>query len=304
MPRLELHLLGNPAINLDGVPVEGFAIQKARALLVYLAVEERQTHARESLVGLLWPDVPEAAARTNLRQALANLREAIGDEQAQPPYLNTRRESLQFNADSDHWTDVEEFERAAGCLPGASAPSSGSLCDLRPAAGAGDRDLSRRLPDGVPPQGGRSLRGVVGDPARASAPPDGCGVVAPGGLLRVLRGPGAVAEHGGAPAGARSLDGRGPPRAHAPAGADRPPQRSAGPVRGLSARLAGGARSGSRPGDHAPARPDSGWTARSRRLRLRLARPTVCPSRPPPSSAGSESSPSCSNCWKTPDAGW
>ncbi len=109
VPRLELHLLGNPAINLDGVPVEGFAIQKARALLVYLAVEERQNHARESLVGLLWPDVPEAAARTNLRQALANLREAIGDEQARPPYLNTRRDSLQFNAASDHWTDVEEL---------------------------------------------------------------------------------------------------------------------------------------------------------------------------------------------------
>jgi len=109
LPRLELRLLGSPTINLDGVPAEGFAIQKARALLVFLAVEERQAHPREALVGLLWPDVPERPARGNLRQALANLREAIGDEEAQPPFLSIHRDSLRFDAVSDHWTDTEEF---------------------------------------------------------------------------------------------------------------------------------------------------------------------------------------------------
>jgi predicted ATPase len=109
LPRLELRLLGSPTIDLDGVPAEGFAIQKARALLFFLAIEERQAHPREALVGLLWPDAPETPARGNLRQALANLREAIGDEEAQPPFLSVRRDSLQFDADSDHWTDTEEF---------------------------------------------------------------------------------------------------------------------------------------------------------------------------------------------------
>lgn len=109
MPRLELRLLGSPTIDLDGAPAEGFAIQKARGLLIYLAIEARQAHTRESLVGLLWPDVPEAAARANLRQALANLREAIADEQAAPPFLSIRRDSLQFNPASGAWTDVDEF---------------------------------------------------------------------------------------------------------------------------------------------------------------------------------------------------
>ena len=111
MSRLELFLLGSPVITLDGAPAEGFATLKARALLFYLATESHHTqpHPREALVGLLWPDMPDAAARANLRQALANLREAIGDELAQPPFLNIRRESLQFNLDSRHGSDVAAF---------------------------------------------------------------------------------------------------------------------------------------------------------------------------------------------------
>jgi DNA-binding SARP family transcriptional activator/predicted ATPase len=109
LPRLELHLLGSPSVKLDGEPVEGFAIQKARALLYFLATESGQVHTREALVALLWPEAAEASARTNLRQALANLREAIDDETAQPPFLITRRDSLQFNFVSQHWSDIEEF---------------------------------------------------------------------------------------------------------------------------------------------------------------------------------------------------
>ena len=45
--------------------------EKVRALLFYLVVESECAHSRESLIGLLWPDIPEEAARANLRQALA-----------------------------------------------------------------------------------------------------------------------------------------------------------------------------------------------------------------------------------------
>ena len=109
VPRLELALLGPQWITLDGKPVEGFAFQKARALLYYLVMEGGQPLSRESLVGMLWPEMPEAAARTNLRQALSNLREAIGDEQAEPPLLSVRRDSLQLNPHSQLWTDVAGF---------------------------------------------------------------------------------------------------------------------------------------------------------------------------------------------------
>jgi hypothetical protein len=42
----------------------------------------------------------------NLRHALANLRRAIGDHQARPPFLITSRQTIQFNRASDTWVDA------------------------------------------------------------------------------------------------------------------------------------------------------------------------------------------------------
>lgn len=110
MARLRLRLLGPFRATLDGEPVTSFETDKVRALLAYLAVEAERPHRRQDLTGLLWPDWPERSARANLRNALSNLRQAIGDRQAQPPFLLISRDSLQFNLASDHWLDVRAFE--------------------------------------------------------------------------------------------------------------------------------------------------------------------------------------------------
>lgn len=109
MARLSLSLLGAMEVTLDRQPVSGFVYNKARALLVFLAVEADRPHHRDALVSLLWPELPDTAARTNLRQALANLREAIGDASAMPPFLIITRDTLQFNPASDYGLDVAEF---------------------------------------------------------------------------------------------------------------------------------------------------------------------------------------------------
>jgi predicted ATPase/DNA-binding SARP family transcriptional activator len=106
MPRLALSLLGSFQVRLDGSAVTTFESDKVRALLAYLAVEADRPLRRESLVGLLWPESPEQAARRNLSQALFNLRQAIGDAQATPPYLHISREAIQFNSASYHTLDV------------------------------------------------------------------------------------------------------------------------------------------------------------------------------------------------------
>jgi DNA-binding SARP family transcriptional activator len=80
-----------------------------RALLAYLAVESASPHRRESLAGLLWRDFPEQSARVNLRDALANLRHAIGDPTAVPPFLHVSRQAIQFNRASDAWVDANAF---------------------------------------------------------------------------------------------------------------------------------------------------------------------------------------------------
>ena len=111
MAHLTINVLGTPQALLDDIPVQSFESDKVRALLAYLAVELDQPHPREALLGLLWPDCTEDAARHNLRQALFNLRLALGDHTAKPPYLLISRSSIQFNRDSDHSIDIARFNQ-------------------------------------------------------------------------------------------------------------------------------------------------------------------------------------------------
>jgi predicted ATPase/DNA-binding SARP family transcriptional activator len=115
MAHLSLTLLGSFQVTLDGQPVTGFKSNKVRALLAYLAVEADRPHRREVLAGLLWPDWPDRDAMSSLRYTLSDLRQAIGDREADPPYLLISRETLQFNQASGHWLDVAAFtELVAG----------------------------------------------------------------------------------------------------------------------------------------------------------------------------------------------
>jgi len=75
-------------------------------------VEVERPHRRESLAGLLWPEMPERSARGNLRTALANLRQVIGDREAAPAYLEITRQTLRFNPESDATIDVLQFAQA------------------------------------------------------------------------------------------------------------------------------------------------------------------------------------------------
>jgi len=109
MARLSIYLLGSFRITLEGQPVTDFISDKARALLIYLAVEADSPHRRERLAGLLWPDYPEQDARRSLSTALASVRGAIGDRAADPPFLHISRQTIQFNRASDSWIDVVAF---------------------------------------------------------------------------------------------------------------------------------------------------------------------------------------------------
>ena len=97
MAHLHLSLLGPFQVRRDGKPVTDFKSDKVRALLAYLVVEAGGPHSRETLAGLLWPDWPDREARSNLRYTLSALRRAIGDREAEPPFLHIIRDTLQFN---------------------------------------------------------------------------------------------------------------------------------------------------------------------------------------------------------------
>ncbi|MFZ5911457.1 MAG: ATP-binding protein [Chloroflexota bacterium] len=113
MAHLGISLLGPIQVTLDDQPVTGFKSNKVRALLAYLVVESDKPHRRETLAGLLWPDWSDREALGNLRYALSDLRSAIDDRNADPPFLIISRESVQFNSASDCWLDVAAFVESA-----------------------------------------------------------------------------------------------------------------------------------------------------------------------------------------------
>ena len=111
MAHLSIRLLGPFQVELAGNPVSVFKSDKVRALLAYLAMHPDRPHRREALAGLLWPEFPERSARTNLRNALANLRQVIDDQHRLPAFLQITRHTIQFNSASDYWLDASEIAR-------------------------------------------------------------------------------------------------------------------------------------------------------------------------------------------------
>ncbi len=110
MAQLSLSFLGSFQVHRAGQPVTGFKSLKVRALLAYLSLQAEQPHRREALAGLLWPELPEERARHNLRVALNNLRQLLGED-GSAPFLLVTRDALQFNPASDYTLDVTTFTR-------------------------------------------------------------------------------------------------------------------------------------------------------------------------------------------------
>jgi WD40 repeat protein/DNA-binding SARP family transcriptional activator len=109
MATLKISVLGHLQISVGKAIHNKFESNKVRALFAYLAIEMNRPHSREALAELFWPESPAQTSLANLRYALADLRKVIGDKEAKPPYLIVSRESLQFNASSNHELDAVIF---------------------------------------------------------------------------------------------------------------------------------------------------------------------------------------------------
>src|SRR6266851_2523460 len=77
MGLLRLAVLGPPEIFHDGSRLS-FALRKAQALLLYLAVQGGM-HSRSQLAAFLWPDSESSIARKALRNAIVLLRSLLAD---------------------------------------------------------------------------------------------------------------------------------------------------------------------------------------------------------------------------------
>lgn len=80
MPHWKLQLLDPPLLERNGIPVD-VGRRKAVALLAYLATTG-QSHSRDSLAALFWPEYDHSTARTDLRRTLSVLNKTLGPRRA------------------------------------------------------------------------------------------------------------------------------------------------------------------------------------------------------------------------------
>ncbi len=73
--------LGPVEVRVDGQPAPAELLwRKNLALLIYLARSPHRRRSRQHLIGLLWADKDEKAARHSLNEALRALRQIVGEE--------------------------------------------------------------------------------------------------------------------------------------------------------------------------------------------------------------------------------
>jgi serine/threonine protein kinase/DNA-binding SARP family transcriptional activator len=128
--RLALYFLGSPRIELAGEETR-ISRRKSLALLAYLAVTG-DSHTRDALATLLWPEQDQSRARNSLRGALVSLRKALGEG-----WLEADRESVGLihhpepvegaepstGSGQGLWLDVAEFQnQLAACQAHGHSP--------------------------------------------------------------------------------------------------------------------------------------------------------------------------------------
>lgn len=101
---LNFYLLGSPRITRHGDALN-LSTSKGKAILFYLAVTQRP-QSRATLAHLLWTEMPDKAARTNLRVTLSKLRPAAGE------WLAISRDAVGWRPGAAVWSDVAAFEEA------------------------------------------------------------------------------------------------------------------------------------------------------------------------------------------------
>src|SRR5438477_8473030 len=107
-----IHLFGALRVQQGERLITRFRTQQTGALLAYLAYHRHQSHSRETLIELFWPESEPETGRHNLSNALSSLR-----GQLEPPgvpggtVIIADRFSVELNPDAVT-TDVVAFEQA------------------------------------------------------------------------------------------------------------------------------------------------------------------------------------------------
>ena len=122
MAKWSLQLLGGFALKRDGEPVD-LPNRKDRLLLGFFGLQSGRPVSRDKLCGLLWGDRAEEQARGSLRQSLAALRTAFGEDAdnvlvAGRDNVNLRPAGVEVDAESFQLSAISTPARAARLYAG------------------------------------------------------------------------------------------------------------------------------------------------------------------------------------------
>lgn len=143
MPQLKLYLFGPPRLEVHGQNIH-LSLRKAYALLAYLAVTD-QSHSRDTLATLFWPEANQRAARTNLRRMIYEVGQRIEEE-----LLIATSETICLHPAVNLWLDVAHFKQYAAIGLGTIRKAVGS-----PARFSSEKTELENFPDqylDTPPQ--------------------------------------------------------------------------------------------------------------------------------------------------------
>lgn len=140
--QLRIHLLGDFRLLYGSQPVTTIRADRVQTLLAYLLLHRRAPQPRQHIAFTLWPDTSEGQARSNLRNLLHSLRNALPDADR---FLSADTLTLGWREDAPFWLDVAAFEAALD------------------AADANDSERYARLAEAVELYGGELLPGNYED---------------------------------------------------------------------------------------------------------------------------------------------
>ena len=108
-PSLDIRLLGEFSVTVDGEAVNGLNSARLQSLLAYLLLHRASPQSRQQLAFLFWPDTSDSQAQTNLRQLLHSLRRRLP---AVADALQLDERTIRWRSETTLRLDVADFEAA------------------------------------------------------------------------------------------------------------------------------------------------------------------------------------------------
>ena len=114
-PALHVYLLGHFQLQYEGQAVVTVNSARLQSLLAYLVLHRQAPLSRQQIAALFWPDTSEPQARTNLRNLLHQLRQALP---CCDDFICSNAYTLEWLKEFPYTLDVESFERCLGTASG------------------------------------------------------------------------------------------------------------------------------------------------------------------------------------------